>query len=134
MSFVDWSASYTVNSAILDEQHQKLFKIINDLHEAVFSRKGREFVSTTIRELVEYTKTHFAEEERQMEAHAFPGLREHKLAHRKLIGTVMEIEQRYNQGAGAISGDVIGFLVSDWLLKHILNMDKQYAPYLLKKK
>jgi hemerythrin-like metal-binding protein len=133
MSFVDWSASYSVNNVALDEQHQKLFKIINDLHDAMFSKKGREFVATTIRELVAYTRTHFAEEERQMEAHAYPGLAEHKAAHQQLIKTVTEIEQRFHQSKGAMGGDVIGFLVSDWLIKHILSMDKQYAPYLKKK-
>lgn len=132
MSFVDWTTAYTVNDAMLDEQHRKLFKIINDLHEAMFSKKGREYVSTTIRELVEYTKTHFAEEERQMQAHSYPGLAEHKLAHQKLIKTVVDIEQRYHQTHESMGGDVIGFLVSDWLIKHILSMDKQYAPFMKK--
>ena len=133
MSFVDWSASYTVNNAVLDEQHQKLFKIVNDLHDAMFSKKGREFIATTIRDLLEYAKTHFAEEERQMEAHAYPGLAAHKAAHKKLVNAVEEIERRYLNSQESMGGDVIGFLVSDWLLEHILSMDKQYAPYLKKK-
>jgi len=132
MSFVDWTTAYTVNNVALDEQHQKLFKIINDLHEAMFSKKGRAFVSTTIRELVDYTKTHFAEEERQMEAHAYPGLAEHQAAHQKLIKMVTDIEQRYHQTHESMGGEVISFLVSDWLIKHILSMDKQYAPFMKK--
>jgi hemerythrin-like metal-binding protein len=130
MSFVDWSAAYTVNHAGLDEQHQKLFNIINSLHEAMFAKKGREAVATAIHELVDYTKTHFAEEERQMQAAGYPGLAEHKAVHTGLIRKVSEIEKKFNQSKDAMGGEVIGFLVSDWLIKHILSMDKQYAPYL----
>ncbi len=130
MSFVDWSAAYTVNHARLDEQHQKLFRIINELHDAMFAKKGREFVSTTLRELVEYAGTHFAEEERLMEAHGFQGLAEHKAAHQALIKIVSDIEHRYHQSHESLGGEMIGFLVSDWLIKHILTMDKQYAPYM----
>ncbi len=132
MAFVDWTTTYTVNNVTLDEQHQKLFKIINDLHEAMFSKKGREFVATTIRALADYTQNHFAEEERQMAACAYPGLAEHQAAHQKLIKMVTDIEKRYLETHESMGGDVIGFLVSDWLIKHILSMDKQYAPYMKK--
>lgn len=132
MSFVDWSASYSVHDSTLDQQHQKMFKIINELHDAMFAKKGREIISTTIRELIEYARTHFAEEERQMAAHDFPGLAEHKAAHQALLKVVTDIERRYQQTHESVAGDVIGFLISDWLVKHILGMDKQYAPYLKK--
>jgi len=132
MSFVDWSASYSVNNPTLDQQHQKMFNIINELHDAMFAKKGREVISTTIRELIAYCNTHFAEEERQMEVHHFPGLAEHKAAHRELIRIVTDIEHRYRQSHESVAGDMIGFLISDWLVKHILGMDKQYAPYLKK--
>lgn len=130
MSYVDWSAAYSVNHAKLDEQHQKLFRIINELHDAMFAKKGRAFVATTIRELVEYTRTHFAEEERQMEAQGYPGLAEHRAAHQQLLKTVTDIERRFQKSQESMGGEVIGFLISDWLLKHILSMDKQYAPYM----
>ncbi|MBS4096078.1 MAG: hemerythrin family protein [Sulfuricella sp.] len=130
MSFVDWSQAYTVNNPSLDEQHQKLFAIINKLHEAMFAKRGRESVGETIRELVEYTQKHFSEEERQMELHGYAGLAAHKKVHEELLKKVKEIEKHYQQSSESVAGEMIGFLVSDWLVKHILGMDKQYAPYL----
>lgn len=130
MSFVDWSPSFTVNSAALDQQHRKMLQIISDLHAAIFARTGPEAVSATIRELVEYSKTHFAEEERQMAAHGYPGLAEHRASHERLLKMVTDIENRYRQGGKSMAGDILGFLVSDWLVRHILDEDKQYAPYL----
>lgn len=129
MSFVDWSPAYSVNHPLLDEQHQKLFSIINNLHSAMFARKGRESVGDAIRELVEYTHQHFAEEERQMELHGYAGLAEHRKVHEALLKKVQEIEKQYRQSNESVAGEMIGFLVSDWLVKHILGMDKQYAPY-----
>jgi hemerythrin len=133
MSFVDWSSAYSVNHAMLDEQHQKLFSIINSLHEAMFAKKGRECVGQAIRELVEYTHKHFADEERQMELHGYTGLAEHKKVHAELLNKVRDIERQYNHSSESVAGEMIGFLVSDWLVKHILGMDKQYAPLLKNK-
>lgn len=109
-----------------------MFSIINELHDAMFAKKGREIISTTIGELIAYCNTHFAEEERQMALHHFPGLAEHQAVHQELLRKVKEIERHYQQTHESMGSEVIGFLISDWLVKHILGMDKQYAPYLKK--
>jgi hemerythrin-like metal-binding protein len=132
MAYVDWCTSYSVSNSSLDEQHQKMFTIISELHNAMFQKHGREQMAATIRQLIEYTQKHFAEEERQMEMSGFPGLAGHKAAHEKLKQQVVEIEQRFHDSKDSMAGDMLGFLVSDWLVKHILEMDKQYAPYLKK--
>lgn len=132
MAYVDWCASYSVNNSLLDEQHQQMFTIISELHSAMFHKNARKQMIAAIRQLIEYTQKHFAEEERQMERSGFPGLAGHKAAHEKLKQQVIEIEQRFHDAKDSMAGDLIGFLVSDWLVKHILEMDKKYAPYLKK--
>lgn len=132
MSFVDWSTAYTVNHPVLDEQHQKLFAIINNLHDAMFNKQGREAVGRTISELVAYTDKHFADEERQMEQMGYPGLADHRKVHAELLNKVREIERHYRQSSESVAGEMIGFLVSDWLVNHILGMDKQYASMIRK--
>lgn len=132
MAFVDWRPEYSVKSDTLDHQHQKMFQIVNQLHDAIFAHKGKDVMGGIIHDLLTYTQTHFAEEERQMENSHFPSqlLQAHKAAHEQLIRQVREIEQRYLRGEGNMSPDVLCFLVGEWLLKHILSMDKQYAPYM----
>lgn len=130
MAYIDWCPSYSVHNSLLDEQHQQLFTIINELYNARYQKKSREQMIVAIRQLVEYTQKHFAEEERQMELIGFTGLAEHKAAHEKLTQKVIEIEQQFHDARDGMVGDLLGFLVSDWLLKHILDMDKQYVPYL----
>ncbi len=132
MAFVDWSEQYSVKLELLDAQHKKLFQIVNHLHDAIFARKAQDEVGGIVLDLLDYTRTHFAEEERQMELHHFPEdkLQAHKAAHHELERKVHEIEQRLQHGEANISPDVMCFLVGEWLLKHILTMDKQYAPFM----
>ena len=47
----------------LDEQHQKLFALLNALHDAMRQGKGQALVQGTLRELTNYTVTHFRTEE-----------------------------------------------------------------------
>lgn len=130
MAYIDWCPSYSVNNSLLDQQHQQMFTIINELHSMRYHKKSREQMIVAIRQLIEYTQKHFSEEEQQMEMSGFPGLAGHKAAHEKLTQQVIEIEQRFHGAKDSMAGDMLGFLVSDWLLKHILDTDKQYAPYL----
>lgn len=130
MAYVDWNPSFSVNNSLLDEQHQQMFAIISELHDAIFHKNAKKQMIIAIRQLIEYTQKHFAEEERQMERSGFPGLAGHKAAHEKLKQQVIEIEQHCHDAEDSMAGDVIEFLLSDWLVKHILEMDKQYAPYL----
>lgn len=132
MAFVDWDAAYSVKSEVLDRQHQKMFQIVNHLHEAIFAKRAKAELESVIGDLMEYTRTHFAEEERQMAQHHFPEakLAEHRDAHQQLVRQVEDIANRFRNGDQRMAAEVMCFLVGEWLMKHILSMDKQYAPYM----
>jgi len=130
MGFSDWTPQYTVNNPVMDEHHQTIFKMVNELHEAIFAKKAKESLGVTICSLVDYTERHFAEEERIMQQHNYPDYLQHKAAHEQLCAQVQELKLKYMAGDNSISSELFYFLVSDWLVKHILNMDKKYAPFL----
>jgi len=79
------SAEYSVGVAKIDEQHQELFDLLNDLQDAL----GRGWNQDKIREifdlLEEHTLTHFAEEEKLMALFNYPEQDSHVLQHRDLI-------------------------------------------------
>ena len=61
MALFTWDTKYSVGLADIDEQHQRLFRLINDLHDAVQHGHGREMMTRVLQELVAYFKTHFAD-------------------------------------------------------------------------
>jgi hemerythrin len=59
MPIAYWRDEYCTGNAEIDEQHQKLFKIINNLHDAMLQGHGKEVLKNTLDELIFYTIDHF---------------------------------------------------------------------------
>jgi hemerythrin-like metal-binding protein len=132
MAFVDWRASFSVSSAELDAHHQRLFEILNDLHEQILARRGRVALGESIEALLSYTQYHFAAEEQVMVTCGFPGYAAHKQEHEKLLTRVQEMDQAFQDPQGnrhEAVPEALAFLLKDWLLDHILVMDKAFAPF-----
>jgi hemerythrin-like metal-binding protein len=127
---IEWTNSYSVAVGPMDQEHQKLVGIINNLYGAMHSGRGQEVIGTILDELITYTRTHFSHEERLMQESGYPGLDEQKRAHEALISQVMETQSKYRSGT-ALSQEVMSFL-KDWLVNHIQGMDKRYGPHLNK--
>ena len=129
MSLVTWDQSYSVSVKKLDEQHQKLFALLNALHEAMHQGKGRAMVQDTLRELAAYTVTHFRAEEELMRKTNFAGLAAHQAEHQKFVARVNQFTEDLNAGRNASPIAILGF-IKDWLAQHILRTDRAYAAYL----
>jgi len=82
--------------------------------------------------LVQYTAVHFAHEEYLMRQQQYPNLAMHKAEHDALTRQVLQFKTDFEQGRTAITFSVLAFF-RNWLEKHILQSDHQYAPYLLPK-
>lgn len=129
MALFVWSDKYSVNIKEIDEQHKKLVDMLNELHDAMKSGKGKEIVGKTLTELIKYAGTHFANEERLMTAHGYPEYNAHKAEHTKFTLKVSELQKSFQQGAPVLTVEVLNFL-KDWLQTHILGIDKKYGPFL----
>ena len=124
--FIVWCDDFSVNVPEMDAQHQKLVKLVNQLHSAMKQQHSAEQVGKVIDELAKYTVEHFSSEEEYMASKNFPGLDEHKKVHQHFVEKVQEFEQKYMDGKVTLSLDIMNFL-KDWLLNHIGKMDKQYG-------
>lgn len=126
-----WSNSYSVNIPSMDQEHQRLIDIINNLYAAMRSGRGKDAIGSILDELVDYTKTHFAHEERLMKDAGYEGYDEQKRSHEALISQVVEIQAKFKAGT-ALSQEILSFL-KNWLVKHIQGLDKRYGPAMKKK-
>ncbi len=132
MAYFSWKDSYSVGIATFDEQHKRLISFIDELYQAMSQRRGDAAVVPILNNLVAYTKTHFAAEERAMEAFKYAGYPEHKQEHTALTLRVMDFVKQHQEGKAALSLE-IGQFLKDWLTHHIVETDKQYGPYLASK-
>jgi methyl-accepting chemotaxis protein/hemerythrin len=67
-----------------------------------------------------------------MKKYGYPDYEEHSLEHQKLLVQVQEFKSDYDAGIKTMTVEVMGFLV-DWLIDHIAQSDRKYAPFLKSK-
>ena len=129
MALVTWDQSYSVKVKRCDDQHQKLFDLINALHDAMKTGQGRKIISDTVRELESYTKTHFSAEEALLQRAGYPKLAEHRAEHQKFVAEVKKFKESLDSTGAEAPISVLSFL-KDWLANHIKQTDKMYSDHL----
>lgn len=126
MALITWGPNLAVGVKEIDDQHQKLVQLANDLNDAMNQGKGNEVIAKTLKELVQYTIYHFSTEERLMDQHKYSQSAEHKKQHKDLVQTVKTLVAKLDKGDAALTTEVMNFL-REWLTKHILHTDKAFA-------
>ena len=128
-SLMQWSSNFSVNIRQFDDQHKRLVEMVNQLNDAINTGKGHAVLKSIFDTLIQYTATHFAEEERLMAQHNYPDLGKHKKVHEELKKTALDLQKKFHNNSSALSTDVLKFL-KDWLINHIQGLDKGYGTYL----
>lgn len=131
MGKFDWWEDYSTGNQQMDNQHKKLFGYIQDLHEAMQVGKGKDILEKTLDGLIDYTRTHFKDEEELLKKYNYPGLLAQQIEHERLTTTVIDLQEKFKKGQAALSVTTSNFL-KDWLMDHILGTDKKYGPFLKK--
>jgi hemerythrin len=128
---IKWSAELSVNIKEIDEQHQTLIGIINRMNDMVAAgnRVERSKMRRIFAELADYTAHHFKTEEELFFTHHYPQGEEHKKQHNDLAMQLLELQIGFSKGEKDVSQEMMNFL-NDWLIKHILGSDKEYAVFL----
>ena len=134
MSFMEWDDSkFGLGVSAMDNQHKNLIKLINRYFDASKQPPNKTANSKLLDELIQYTVTHFADEEKYMESIKYPGLTEHKFQHKGLVTRALEVKKAFDAGNGAIDQEVLNFLKS-WLMTHIQGHDMKYSKHAAGKK
>lgn len=128
MAYFPWRDEYSVNIGAIDTQHKQLVALLNKLYDAMRDGKGKGLSGNVLNELVEYTKFHFATEEKLMQEHSFPGFLAHLSEHTRLTKKVIEFQQQFN--SGSLVSVQLGSFLRDWLINHIMTVDKNYSAFL----
>jgi hemerythrin len=124
-----WNDKYRTGHATVDSQHQRLFGMVNELHEAIVGGKAKEHLSKSLEALAKYCVEHFATEERLMTSQDYPGYVEHKRKHDELTSKATEIITGYQSGKLVLPVTLSQFL-ADWLRHHIGEEDQKLIGWI----
>lgn len=112
---------------LIDEEHKKLFDIIAQIHTAIETELVHDkydVILDILDELKEYTRVHFADEEKYMSEINYYGLEYQKILHQNFIDKLNELDlDDVDNNQEAYLYDFLDFL-QNWLIKHILKVDK----------
>ncbi len=127
MLFV-WDDKYDTGIEAIDQDHQRLVKLINDLYEAMQDGSGGALLLPIFSALKHYTENHFVREESYMVECGAPNQENHVREHQRMVDRLIDLEKRHRRGEAAISLQTLTFL-RDWLKNHICVIDQSMAAH-----
>lgn len=131
MTLFSWNSKFSIDVDVIDNQHKKLFELINNLHSLVKSGIQGKEITQRLDALIDYTSYHFVEEEKYMQEVGYIRLDQHKLAHQNLREQALKFRENIISGDGNME-EFINFLYQ-WLTKHIMEQDRKIGKFVEQK-
>ncbi len=123
-----WAEEYSISKSEIDQEHQKLFALANDMLKLADQGEEVTKVKEAIVALYDYAKVHFGNEEKFMEEVYYRDLPHHKRLHDNIISEMNTIMKH----SGSLDSVVYKFkrLMCAWATKHIPQEDTRIIPSL----
>jgi len=129
-----WSSKYNIGKEEVDEQHKKLFEMINALASSAEDGSDTEKIQTTLDFLVEYTVQHFYDEEKVQVLYIYPDYERHKKIHEDFKVTVTGLVTEFKEsGYSKELHDALNKALAKWIVNHILQEDKKIGEHIRNK-
>ncbi len=131
MDLIKWSDErMSIGIKLIDDEHKELVKIINDLGLSIHKNCQRTEILTIVDRLIDYSKYHFAREEKYFKKFNYENAIEHKEQHNIFINKFekirKDIEEQDDLCNIILSEEVFLYLI-EWLLNHITGSDKKFV-------
>jgi hemerythrin-like metal-binding protein len=129
MPFMNWNDQLSVNVEALDADHKQLIEIINELYDSMLNSPSRDLLNGIFDRLVDYTKNHFAREEKFFDATNYPDTGRHKQKHAEMTAWVLDTQRKYRFGELPAPSMQVAMYLKQWLLTHIVGADNEYKEF-----
>ncbi len=131
---LSWNDSFSVGHQDIDQDHQRLFQLFNELSGAMQEGRTQSVISTILDALIDYTAVHFRREEEIMATANFPDLAAHRKLHEAFVVKALAVRDQFRSSPGnTLAIETLAF-VKRWLIDHIQKSDRAYIPYVLGKR
>ena len=130
MEIAHWSEKYETGFPIIDQQHQQMFTLVNQLQEAMVEQADPETLKQLLKELLKDTIAHFTLEEDLMQEHGYPSYAQHKQIHDRLTQKIRKVLHRIESknDTGSVNSELSHFL-HQWLVHHIQGQDRKMIQF-----
>lgn len=130
MSLLRWKDEYLTQVEEIDDQHRRLFDLINGIYDMMRLGRGQEAIAEALNELHDFTRFHFGTEEKFMADSNYNGTDPHAAEHVRLLDQIHNLRIEVRDGRIVMSMNEMYFL-KDWLLVHFQGPDRGLAHHLL---
>lgn len=124
---VHWEQSYSVGIRQVDNQHKKLFDLVNRLYDLEENINIKEQIREILYAFREYTIVHFKDEEDYMKDINYPELENHKEIHKHIIDSLSQI--MHTPANLSIIKTKMRIVATRVLVEHIMNEDQKIGVY-----
>lgn len=132
--YMTWGKDMEIGVNEIDNQHKKMFSMVNNLISAMERGKGKEEVCNIYTFLENYIIEHFCTEEGLMIRHNYDEYSKMKTAHEQFKKDFSRLKKEFE--AQGITSNLAGQTqqwLCDWLTNHIGNEDKKLGAFLKRK-
>lgn len=123
---LDWNDAYSIGHEEIDKEHEKLFILAKKVTNC---QDDKNEIMKAIKELIKYTKFHFAHEEKYMQSIDFIFLEEHKILHKDMVKKINDLIQNINFLSSNEIKIQLSTLINKNIVQHILTEDKRVHHY-----
>lgn len=129
-----WKEKYKLGVKLIDEQHEELFKRVEDFVSILRSPKSQEEKEEKVAQTLEFMKAyviiHFRDEEAYQKEIGYPEHEEHTQKHRDMVQYVAGIEAKYKkEGYNEQLLQQFGGRLLAWLINHVASEDIKIAAF-----
>lgn len=122
MDFFELSDGEKLGIQVLDDQHIRLMKIMNNLYKALIDENGNRVVSFILDDLLEYTYYHLETEEKYMHDIQHPEYLMHKIEHEEFAAKLEKIREKISEEDAKLTIESVTAL-KNWWKQHIAECD-----------
>lgn len=122
---IQWDEKYSVRIQSIDKQHMELFKLLNNLLEAMKQGQAAPVLNSIILDLEYYALNHFQKEEYFFHRFNYADKAKHIEEHRLFTQKISQLKSDLKSGKITVTFELLTF-IKDWASHHILEEDHKY--------
>ena len=127
MPVIEWDDHLVLDRGVMDDTHREFIGLLNRLADAPDNE-----MLEVLDEFIKHTEAHFGQEQKWMEAMAFPPTECHVREHDGVLEIAREVRNRAAAGETGF-GKVLAQAVAEWFANHAASMDNVLVLYMKEK-